>query len=123
MEKIKKATEGNGVNIICEMLANVNLANDLGILARNGRVIIIGSRGQVQIDPRMLMMNDSTISGMTLRNASETELAEIHNELITGLANGALSPVIGKKIRLAEAAGAHAAIMEQGAGGKIVLVP
>ena len=37
--------------MILEMLANVNLGKDLKILAPRGRVVVIGSRGTVQIDP------------------------------------------------------------------------
>ena len=35
---LQAATSGNGVDIIIEMLANVNLGNDLKMLAKNGRV-------------------------------------------------------------------------------------
>jgi len=54
-DEIMKATAGRGVDIILEMLANVNLATDLKLLAINGRVIIIGNRGEVTINPRDLM--------------------------------------------------------------------
>ena len=33
------------------MLANVNLAKDLTLLAKFGRVVVIGSRGKIEIDP------------------------------------------------------------------------
>ena len=51
-----------GVPPILEMLANIiNLNTDLGLLAIRGRVIIIGSRGPVQIDPRQTMARDIDI--------------------------------------------------------------
>lgn len=37
---LQKATGGNGVNIILEMLANVNLGKDLKLLSKNGRVMV-----------------------------------------------------------------------------------
>jgi NADPH2:quinone reductase len=40
------------------MLANVNLASDLKALAMRGRVVAIGSRGSVEIDPRETMTRD-----------------------------------------------------------------
>ena len=41
---------GDGrVALIVEMLANVNLAHDLKLLAAQGRVVVIGSRGDVTI--------------------------------------------------------------------------
>ena len=44
-EEILQATGNRGVAIILEMLANVNLSYDTRLLASNGRVIVIGSRG------------------------------------------------------------------------------
>jgi len=113
---------GNNVDIILEMLANANLAEDLKILAFKGR-IIIGSRGAVEIDPRLLMAHDALVSGMLLFNTGETELEIIHADLAKGLKNGSLAPVIGAELPLKEAAGAHRKIMSPGAYGKIVLVP
>jgi NADPH2:quinone reductase len=123
LEKALGVTNGRGVDLIIEMLANVNLAKDLPILARNGRVIVVGSRGKIEITPRDLMSRDADIRGMILFNASREELASIHAALGAGLENGSLRPVVGKQFTLAEAAKAHVAIMEPGAYGKIVLMP
>ena len=120
-EQITKATGGHGVDVIVEMLANVNLAKDLTLLAKGGRVVIIGSRGPVEIDPRNTMQRDADIRGMILPNTPPAEVASIHAALVAGLENGTLRPVIGKEFPLAEAAGAHRAVTEPGAIGKIVL--
>jgi len=111
------------MDIILEMLANVNLGKDLTLLARGGRVVIIGNRGSVEINPREVMSRDAEILGMTLFNANESDLASIHAALIAGLENGSLRPVIGREMPLREAPSAHQAIMEPGAMGKIVLIP
>jgi len=120
-EQVMKATDGRGVDVIVEMLANVNLGKDLTILAKGGRVVIIGSRGRVEIDPRDTMQRDADVRGMILPNTPPAELASIHAALVAGLENGTLRPVIGKEFPLAEAAEAHRAVMEPGALGKIVL--
>ena len=122
-EQIMKATGGRGVDVIVELLANVNLGKDLTILAKGGRVVIIGSRGRVEIDPRDAMQRDADLRGMVMPNTPPAELASIHAVLVAGLENGTLRPVIGKEFRLAEAAQAHRAVMEPGAFGKIVFVP
>ena len=122
-EQVLKATGGRGVDVIVELLANVNLGKDLTILAKGGRVVIIGSRGRVEIDPRDTMQRDADIRGMALPNTPPEEMARIHAALVAGLENGTLRPVIGKEFPLAEAAQAHRAVMESGALGKIVLVP
>lgn len=121
-EEIMKATGARGVDIILEMLANVNLAADLKLLAINGRVIIIGNRGEITINPRDLMLRRASARGFTLWAITPEEEADIHAGLIAGLENGTLRPVVGKELPLAEAARAHKEIMEPGASGKIVLV-
>jgi NADPH2:quinone reductase len=122
-EQIMKATNGRGVDVIVEMLANVNLGKDLTILAKGGRVVIIGSRGRVEIDPRDTMQREADLRGMVLPNTPAGEMAGIHAALVAGLDNGTLRPVIGKEFPLSEAPKAHRAVMEPGAIGKIVLVP
>jgi len=121
VDRIMEATGGHGVDVILEMLANVNLSRDLGLLARKGRVIVIGNRGTIEIDPRQTMARDADIRGMILFNASPAEMAEIHWALGAGLANGTLRPVVGREFPLAEAPLAHEAVMSPGARGKIVL--
>lgn len=120
---ILEATEGRGVDCILEMLANVNLGEDLRLLASRGRVVIIGSRGSVEINPRDAMMRDADIRGMVLANTPHEELKAIYQSLGEELAAGRLQPVIGKELPLADAAEAHRAVMSPKAHGKIVLIP
>jgi NADPH:quinone reductase len=123
LEEIMKATGGRGVDIILEMLANVNLAHDLKLLAIRGRVIVIGNRGEVTINARELMARRGSIRAFTLWGITPAEEADIHAGLIAGLENGTLRPVVGKELPLAEAARAHKEILQPGAAGKIVLIP
>jgi NADPH2:quinone reductase len=122
LDEILQATGGRGVDIILEMLANVNLANDTKLLATNGRVIVIGNRGEATINPRELMGRRASIRAFTLWSITPEEEADIHAGLFAGLENGALRPVVGKELPLAEAARAHKEILEPGAAGKTVLV-
>ena len=122
-DQIMKATGGHGVDVTVEMLANVNLGKDLTILAKGGRVVIIGSRGPAEINPRDTMQRDADVRGMILPNTPPAQLASIHAALVAGLENGTLRPVVGKEFPLAVAAQAHRAVTEPGALGKIVLVP
>ena len=121
LERIMEITAGKGVDVILEMLANLNLGKDLPLLARGGRVVVIGSRGRVEIDPRDTMGRDASIMGMLLANATENELHTILAALFAGFSNGTLSPVVGKEIPLAEAPSAHIAAAAPGRYGKIVL--
>jgi NADPH:quinone reductase len=121
-EEILQATGSRGVDIILEMLANVNLAHDTRLLAKDGRVIVIGSRGEVAINPRELMGRRASIRAFTLWGITPEEEADIHAGIFAGLENGTLRPIVGKELPLSEAARAHKEILEPGSAGKIVLV-
>lgn len=123
LDEVIALTNNRGADVILEMLANVNLGRDLPLLAQNGRVIVIGSRGKVEITPRDLMTREADVRAMSLFNAAPGELASIHAALAAGLENGTLRPVVGREMPLADAAKAHVAVMEPGAHGKIVLKP
>jgi NADPH2:quinone reductase len=123
LDEVVKVTGGRGVDVILEMLANVNLGRDLPVLAFGGRVVVIGSRGSVEINPRDAMGRDASILCMSLMNAKQPELQSIHAALIAGLENATLRPIIGQEMPLADAARAHEAVMQPGAYGKIVLIP
>lgn len=122
-QEVLSITGGAGVDVILEMLANVNLGNDLTMLARNGRVVVIGSRGKVEINPRDTMARDASIIGMTLFNAPPEDYQRIHGAIFTALSKGQIKPIVARKFRLAEAPAAHEAVLAPGAYGKIVLVP
>jgi len=123
LKQLMALTDNRGVDAIIEMLANVNLAKDLTVLAKHGRVVVIGNRGSIEINPRDTMSRDASILGMSLMNATEAELKQIHAGLVAGLANGTLVPVIGREMPLNDAAKAHEDILKPGSHGKIVLKP
>ena len=123
LDTAKALTGGKGADVVLEMLANVNLGKDLGTVAQNGRVVVIGSRGLVEIDPRLTMQRNSSILGMSLSNASETQLSQMHAAIGAGLRNGTLTPMVAQEFPLADAPRAHEAVMQSGAHGKIVLIP
>lgn len=114
-------TQGRGVDVILEMMADKNLGEDLKILARGGRVVVIGCRGTVSLNPREAMTRDAKILGMMVFNAPPAEISAIHEALAAGFQRGTLRPVIRKAFPLEQASEAHDAILKPGAGGKLVL--
>ena len=114
---------GEGFDIIIEFLANVNLGSDLKLLARRGRVVVVGSRGAVEVDARDLMNAEGTVLGMRTPNARPEELAAARAAVDAGLASGVLRPVVGRELPLTDAPRAHELIMDRPALGKLVLVP
>lgn len=123
LSDIHKFTEGKGVDIIIEKLANVNLERDFEALAMFGRIVVVGNRGSLTFTPRQAMTKDATIYGMSLFNAPAEKLSEIHAAVFEGLSKGFLRPPVFRTFSLADAPLAHHAIIEEKAAGKIVLIP
>jgi len=109
--------------VILEMLADRNLAADLAVAGKFARIVVIGSRGSISIEPRAAMGKDLQVLGMSLFNVPREELAAIHGEIGKGLEAGILRPVVAAALPLADAPRAHERVMAPGALGKIVLVP
>jgi NADPH2:quinone reductase len=123
LDRITAATGGRGPDVVLEMLANVNLDHDLTVVAPGGRIVVIGNRGRVEIDARKIMSKDCAVYGLALWGIPPDEIRRAHLAIVAGLESGALNPVVGREWPLADASKAHAAVMEPGAHGKIVLIP
>ncbi|XP_063795145.1 quinone oxidoreductase-like [Pseudophryne corroboree] len=123
IEKIQEAAGGEGINIVLEMLSNVNLSNDLKLLSTGGRVIIIGCRGSIEINPRDTMAKESSIIGVALFSSTKEDWKEAGAALFVGMEAGWLNPLIGPEYPLEKAPQAHEDIIENsGATGKMVFV-
>ena len=123
LDAVRARTGGKGPDLILEMLANVNLAADMDLVAKFGRIVVIGSRGEVTINPRLAMMKELDIRGTALWNATPEEVRPIMEDILSGAADGSLRPVVGREMPLSEAAAAQAAVLKSGTNGKIVLIP
>lgn len=114
---------GKKIDVILEMNAHLNLGKDLPLLAKNGRVVVIGSLGMVAINPQYLKDSDAQILSVSLLIASPDELATLHSGLQIGLEKKIIQPKIYKQFALKDAPEAHHALMQPGHWGKIVLIP
>lgn len=122
MKDIKEATEAKGIDVIIENASHINLGKDLPLLARGGRVCVVGSRGQVEINPRDTMSREASISGVMLFNSTEKEFEESYAAIWAGMEAGWLKPIVGKEFTLEDACKAHADIISGGGAlGKTVL--
>ncbi|KAE8609537.1 hypothetical protein XENTR_v10011836 [Xenopus tropicalis] len=123
IDKIQEATGGAGVDVILEMLSNVNLSHDLNLLAAGGRVIIVGCRGPIEINPRDTMAKETSIIGVSLFSATKEDRMETAAALFGGMEAGWLKPLIGCEYPLEKASQAHEDIIQSsGASGKMVFV-
>ena len=123
LDRLIERMGGRGPDVVLENLANVNLDQDLAVAAPGGRIVIVGSRGRVEIDPRKAMVRGLTILGMSFWNIPAAELERARDAVHAGLVSGALSPAVGRELPLADASQAHILLFQPGARGKIVLIP
>jgi NADPH2:quinone reductase len=123
LDEISRLTSGHGVDLVVEMLANVNLERDLGVLALRGRIVVVGSRGELAFTPRLTMLKEASILGTALWNATPAETEEALSGVAGKLAAGVIQPVVGTELPLSQAAEAHRQILEAPALGKMVLLP
>jgi NADPH:quinone reductase-like Zn-dependent oxidoreductase len=123
LDEVLRLTGGHGVQVIIEMLANENLERDLGVLAVRGRVVVVGSRGELPFTPRLTMLKEATILGTALWNATAAETAAALAAVAGKLSGGVLDLVVGTELPLRDAAEAHRRILGSRARGKLVLLP
>jgi len=126
-DEIKALVNPEGIDIILEMLANVNLGKDLELLAPRGCVTIIGNRGgDISINPGLLLMKRADVRGMHLFNhCTFEERAEICAWISKQLSEAKLIPKIQKTYRLDEVKQAHIDITDPnfGSSGKLIVHP
>jgi NADPH2:quinone reductase len=106
-KQIGEKAGGNGVDLVIEMLANVNLVRDLEMIVVRGRVVIVGNRGALELNPRSIMSKDAVVTGFTNWNATPKELAIAHAAIIAGMERCGFNPEVGREIPLADAPKAH----------------
>jgi len=120
----KKMVEhlGTGFDVIIEHLANINLGHDVQMLKEKARVMIVGCRGAVNINPRHLMLPEASIRGVSLGSSTPSEWSEMGAAIVAGIEAGWVSPVINKEYTMDQVAQVHHDIVHsKGAKGKLVL--
>jgi NADPH:quinone reductase-like Zn-dependent oxidoreductase len=124
--EVQKLTDGKGVDVIIENVASDNLAKDLTIIARDGRIILIGTgtgkAPETSFAVMYALMKDVNLLGMSLVNAGPA-IPEMANTLTPLFAAGKLKAVVSKSYPLSEAPQALNDLLASKVFGKLVLVP
>ena len=127
VEEVKKLTNGQGVNVILDMVAGSYASREVECLAEDGRLVIIAVQGGVkaEFNAGLVLRKRLTISGSTLRPRSlefKTAIARALKEKVWPLiASGAIKPVIHSTFAAADASRAHTLMESNQHIGKIVL--
>jgi NADPH2:quinone reductase len=127
VQAVKAATNGQGVNVILDMVGGDYVQRNLSALAVEGRLVFIAFlRGaKVELNLAPVMMKRLTITGSTLRArpiAHKAPITQALREIVWPLlASGAIRPLIDRVFPLTEAAAAHALMESNSHIGKILL--
>jgi len=124
---IDRATNGEGVNVVLDMIGGDYINRNLAALAPSGRHVSIATQhGRIaSVDLRLVMMKRLILTGSTLRGRSAQEktrlMAEIEAKVWPWILQGRLKPLIYRSYPIKNAAEAHK-MMESGMHfGKILL--
>jgi NADPH2:quinone reductase len=120
---IMAMTSNEGVDIVLEMLADVNLQKDLDMIKQGGQIMIIGSRGNIKdFSPGQILMKEAKVTGILLLVAKPEEFKESGAGIVAGMEAGWLRPVVEKEYPLAQASQVHHDIIATGGRtGKLVM--
>lgn len=111
----------NGIDVVIEMAASTNLEQDLGLLARGGRIAIVGARTSVEISPRLVMRTEAAILGIALWYMTPAQVSEALAATAAGLESGTLAPKVGHELPLERIAEGFGLVTTGHRAGKVVL--
>ena len=118
-EKVKKLTDGQGVNVVFDHIGPETWPKNLASLARGGRMVTCGATSgpKTDIEIRPLFSKQLSILGSYMGS-----FAELHAVLAL-IEKGVLLPVLDEVFPLKDAAKAHEHMQERKNFGKIILKP
>lgn len=126
-DELKRLTDGQGADVILDMVAGSYVAKEVECLSEDGRLVIIAVQGGVkcEINAGLVLRRRLTITGSTLRPRAvefKQAIAQACRYKVWPLIeSGAIKPVIHSTFAAAEAAQAHALMESNQHIGKIVL--
>ena len=126
-DEIKRLTNGQGVNVILDMVAGSYVAKEIECLSEDGRLVIIGVQGGVksEINAGLVLRRRLTVTGSTLRPRPVAFKAAIAQACLKNvwplIEQGRIKPVIHSTFAAQDAAKAHALMESNQHVGKIVL--
>ncbi|MEA5015597.1 MAG: NADPH:quinone reductase [Candidatus Limiplasma sp.] len=109
------------VDLVIEMLANVNLEKDLQVIGKYGRIVVVGNRGTLDFNPRLIMAKEADVLGMALWNFPPEDYQQCLDTIEEMLESRAIRPVIGKVYPLEEAGNAQFDVIHKKSQGKLLL--
>ncbi|WP_416866613.1 MAG: NAD(P)H-quinone oxidoreductase [Imperialibacter sp.] len=125
--EVIKTLEPKGLDIILDMIGGDYTPKNIGLLATEGRLLIINAMAGAtsQVDMMRVMVKRLTITGSTLRVRESSFkgaiAANLEKHVWPLVESKAIKPIVYKTFPLAQAAQAHALVESSEHVGKVVL--
>lgn len=118
-ETAREWTNGEGVEVVLELVGTRTFDSSIKSLSRGGRMVIVGSHTgtELKASPQAMIANEWEILGS--RNVTKRELAEVVNLV----AAGNIKPIVTGTYPLKEAEALHQKLRKQEIIGRVVLEP
>jgi putative PIG3 family NAD(P)H quinone oxidoreductase len=126
-DEVLRATGGQGVDVLLDVIGADYWERNLRSLARKGRMVIVGTMGGTKTDANlgMLLMKRLQVRGTTLRARPLEEKAAatraFEKSVLPHIAAGRVKVVVDRVFPLADAAAAHEYLASNANFGKVVL--
>jgi putative PIG3 family NAD(P)H quinone oxidoreductase len=127
VEAVARATDGEGADVILDIVGAKYLSRNVSALATSGRLVIIGMQGgsRGELDIGALLAKRAAVIATSLRARPATEkatiVAAVREHVWPLIAAGRVQPIVQSRHPLADAAAAHRELEASDHVGKILL--
>ncbi len=124
---VREATEGHGADVILDTIGAKYLAANVGLLAVNGRLVVIGLQGgrTAEINLGAMLAKRCALVATTLRARPAAEkaviVAAVREHVWPLIESGRVRPIVHASYPLGDAAGAHREMEASTHVGKLLL--
>lgn len=126
-EAVMKATDGEGVDLVLDLVGARHFVANIAALRRGGRLVFVSpiSGRKAELDINDIMSKRLTLTGSRLRNRSVAEKAELGRQLLARFGKefeaGTIKPVMDSVFPIEDAESAHRRMAANQNIGKLVL--
>ncbi|WP_055484936.1 NAD(P)H-quinone oxidoreductase [Streptomyces sp. WMMB 322] len=129
VEAVRAGTDGNGADVILDIIGAKYLEQNIKALAVNGRLAVIGLQGgrKAELNLGALLAKRAAVTATSLRARPASEkaaiVAAVREHVWPLVSDGRVRPVVDRTVPMSSATDAHRAMEESSHVGKILLVP
>lgn len=128
VEAVLQATDGKGVDVICDLVWGEIGERSWDCIARNGRHLILGFSSGIEAEdapmppPRKMMFGNFSLAGVLLSYPDDDARKAVHGHLLELLAEGRIRPIVGQTVSFSDLPEALEALEQRKTIGRTVVM-